>query len=62
ALASPLGVQPEECMTFADRYNDVEMLEYAGVSYAMADGAPGLSAYSTDITNSVEDVLEGLLS
>ncbi len=62
ALASALGVRPEECMTFGDRYNDVEMLEYAGVSYAMADGAPGLSAYSTDITNSVEDVLEGLLS
>ncbi|MEZ3488269.1 MAG: HAD family hydrolase, partial [Lachnospiraceae bacterium] len=41
ALASALGVQPEECMTFGDRYNDVEMLEYAGVSYAMADGAPG---------------------
>lgn len=62
ALTSALGVRPEECMTFGDRYNDVEMLEYAGVSYAMADGAPGLSAYSTDITNSVEDVLEGLLS
>ena len=48
-------------MTFGDRYNDVEMLEFAGTSYAMADGAPGLSEYSTDVTDSVEDVLELLL-
>ncbi len=60
-LAGRLGIRPEECMTFGDRYNDVEMLEFAGTSYAMADGAPGLSEYSTDVTDSVEDVLELLL-
>lgn len=60
-LAACLGIRPEECMAFGDRFNDAEMLEFAGTSYAMADGAPGLSAYSTDVTDSVEDVLKCLL-
>lgn len=59
-LASHLGVLPEECMAFGDQYNDMEMLEFAGTSYAMSDGAAGLSEHSTDVTNSVEDVLKQL--
>ncbi len=59
-LAEHLGVMPEECMAFGDQYNDVEMLKFAGTSYAMADSAPGISEYSTDVTDSVEDVLNRL--
>ena len=60
-LASHLGVLPEECMAFGDQYNDVEMLEFAGKSYAMSDGAPGLSSHSTDVISSVEEVLLQLI-
>lgn len=55
-------VRPEECMAFGDQYNDVEMLQLAGTSYSMSNAAPGISYYSTYVTDSVEDVLEDLLS
>lgn len=55
------GVSPEECMVFGDQYNDVEMLEAAGESYAMSNGAPGIARYAAHLTDSVEDVLEELL-
>lgn len=54
-------VTPDECMAFGDQYNDVEMLQLAGTSYAMSNAAPGISYYSTYVTDSVEDVLEDLL-
>lgn len=60
-LAAHLGIKPEECMAFGDQYNDTEMLQFAGTSYAMSDGAPGISDYTTDVTDSVEDVLRDLL-
>lgn len=60
-LASYLGIHAEECMAFGDRYNDLEMLQFAGRSYAMEDAAPGLAEYTTDITDSVEDVLTDFL-
>ena len=61
-LAQKLGISGGECMAFGDQYNDVEMLEFAGRSYAMSDGAAGVSEYATDVTDSVEDVLKGLLT
>jgi len=60
-LAEKLGISREECMAFGDQYNDVEMLEFAGRSYAMSDGAAGVAEYATDVTDSVEDVLKELL-
>ncbi len=60
-LAAHLGIAQEECMAFGDQYNDVEMLEFAGRSYAMSDGAAGVSKYATDVTDSVEDVLKEFL-
>lgn len=59
-LAAHLGITQDECMAFGDQYNDVEMLEFAGTSYAMSDGAPALSQHSTDVTDSVEAVLNRL--
>lgn len=60
-LAEYLGIKPEECMAFGDQYNDTEMLRFAGTSYAMSDGAPGIADYATNVTDSVEDVLLNLL-
>jgi Cof subfamily protein (haloacid dehalogenase superfamily) len=55
-------IKPEECMVFGDQYNDVEMLQLAGTSYAMSNAAPGISYYSTYVTDSVEEVLEDLVA
>lgn len=61
-LISLLGVKPEECVAFGDQYNDVEMLELVGTSYAMSNAAPGISIYADYVTDSVEDVLEDILA
>lgn len=61
-LLDTLEIRPEECMAFGDQYNDVEMLQFAGTSYAMSNAAPGIAYYSTYVTDSVEDVLEDLLA
>ena len=61
-LLDVLQIRPEECMAFGDQYNDVEMLQAVGTSYAMSNSAPGISYYSTYVTDSVEDVLEDLLA
>ena len=55
-------LKPEECMAFGDQYNDIEMLQCAGTSYAMSNAAPGISYYSTYVTDSVEEVLEDLIA
>lgn len=61
-LIQKLGIRPDECMAFGDQYNDVEMLQFAGTSYAMSNAAPGISYYSTYTTDSVDEVLEDLLA
>lgn len=61
-LLQILDIKPEECMAFGDQYNDIEMLQYVGTSYAMSNAAPGISYYSTYVTDSVEDVLEDILA
>lgn len=61
-LMKLLDIKQEECMAFGDQYNDVEMLELAGRSYAMANAAPGISYHTKYVTDSVEDVLEDLLA
>ena len=61
-IAEDFGVKPEECMAFGDQYNDLEMLELVGHSYAMSNSAPGVSYYADEVTDSVEDVLEDVLA
>ena len=60
-LMELFSVKPEECIAFGDQYNDVEMLEAAGKSYAMSNAAPGIAEYADYVTDSVEDVLEEIL-
>lgn len=38
------GIDPAEVLAFGDQMNDREMLETAGISYAMANAAPDLKA------------------
>lgn len=56
-----LKINSQDCMAFGDQYNDVEMLQFAGTSYAMSNAAPGIAYYSTYVTDSVEEVLEDLV-
>ncbi|MSR94030.1 HAD family hydrolase [Clostridiaceae bacterium 68-1-5] len=60
-LTDYLRIRPKECMAFGDEYNDKELLQFAGTSYAMASGAEGIRKYATHITDSVENVLRDLL-
>ena len=48
-------------MAFGDQYNDVEMLQTAGTSYAMANAAPGIDKYATNVTDSVEKILQQII-
>lgn len=61
ALLKHLSISPKDGIAFGDQYNDVEMLELAGTSYAMSNAAPGISYYADYVTASVTDVLEDLL-
>ncbi|SCK21950.1 hypothetical protein H181DRAFT_01603 [Streptomyces sp. WMMB 714] len=60
------GVQPEEVVAFGDMPNDLEMLDWAGTSYAMANAHPQVLAATTHVTSSneadgVAEVIERLL-
>ena len=61
-LLDHLHIAPEDCVAFGDQYNDVEMLQLAGTSYAMSNAAPGISFYSTYVTDSVPEVLDDIIS
>lgn len=60
------GVQPAEVVAFGDMPNDLEMLSWAGTSYAMANAHPEVLAATTHRTSSnetdgVAEVIEKLL-
>lgn len=56
------NISPEECVAFGDQYNDVEMLQTAGTSFVMKNAAPGMEKYASRTAESVEDILESILS
>ena len=60
------GIQPEEVVAFGDMPNDLEMLGWAGTSYAMANAHPAVLAATTHHTSTneadgVAEVIEKLL-
>ena len=64
-LCDELGVAPDEVVAFGDMPNDLAMLEWAGTSYAMANGHPSVLALAQRRAPSNEEdgvaaVLEGL--
>lgn len=65
-MAGRLGIDAKDCVTFGDNPNDFSMLQWAGRSYAMADGHPDGKKHAKDIAPShlndgVAVILEELL-
>lgn len=65
-LAQSWGIAPAEIVTFGDMPNDVDMLRWAGTSYAMTGGHPDAIAAADHVAPSAADdgvaqVLEDLL-
>ncbi len=51
-LAGKLGIKPEEVMAFGDGYNDLDMLEFAGLGVAVANARPEVILAADMITSS----------
>jgi Cof subfamily protein (haloacid dehalogenase superfamily) len=50
-----LGLQAHQVMTIGDNFNDVEMLQYAGLGVAMGDGPAAVQAQANWVTFGVEE-------
>ena len=59
--AEYLGIELSEIMAFGDNYNDISMLEAAGISYAMSHSPADVQKHAKFSTPSVQEVLKGLL-
>lgn len=54
-LAKSLGIKQEEVMAFGDGYNDLSMIEYAGMGISMANGVEGVKERANYITLSNDE-------
>lgn len=54
-LAHKLGILPEEIIAFGDSYNDIEMIEYAGLGVAMANAPEEIKVKAKMVTTSNND-------
>ncbi|MBC8160208.1 MAG: HAD family phosphatase [Roseiflexaceae bacterium] len=54
-LAAHMGVPQAQVMAIGDHFNDLEMIEWAGLGLAMANGAPEVQARADAIIPSVYD-------
>jgi Cof subfamily protein (haloacid dehalogenase superfamily) len=50
-----LGLQAHQVMAIGDNFNDVEMLQYAGLGCAMGDGPAAVQAQANWVTAGVEE-------
>jgi Cof subfamily protein (haloacid dehalogenase superfamily) len=50
-----LGLQPEHVMTIGDNFNDVEMLQYAGIGVAMGNAPPEVQAVANWVAPNIEE-------
>lgn len=50
-----LGLTSDNVMTIGDNFNDLEMLEYAGIGVAMGDAPQPVQAIANWVTSSVEE-------
>ena len=57
-IQEKLGISPDECMAFGDNYNDIEMLDNVGHSYAMDRAVDDIKKHAKHITESVEMTLK----
>ncbi len=49
-----LGLESANVMTIGDNFNDLEMLQYAGIGVAMGDAPPGVKAIANWVAPNVE--------
>ena len=54
-LAESLGVDRRNILAMGNFYNDVEMIEYAGLGIAMANSPQGVIASADEVTLSNND-------
>jgi len=57
-LSDKLGISPDEIIAFGDEENDLEMLSFAGKSYAMVTAKPRVKKMADATTETVEEVLK----
>ena len=50
-----LGILPEEMMAFGDAWNDMDMIEYAGIGVAMGNAKECLKEIADYVTTDVDD-------
>ncbi|MGQ9872906.1 Cof-type HAD-IIB family hydrolase [Leptodesmis sp.] len=50
-----LGLKPENVMTIGDNFNDVEMIQYAGIGVAMGNAPDGVKAMADWVAPSIEE-------
>lgn len=50
-----LGLRPENVMAIGDNFNDLEMLEYAGIGVAMGEAPSGVQSAATWVAPGVEE-------
>lgn len=50
-------IKPEECMAFGDNYNDIQMFESVGSSYAMQNAVEEIKNHAKYVAVSVEEVI-----
>ncbi len=65
-VAAAHGIGPDEVVAIGDMPNDIPMLQWAGTSYAVANGHPAAQAAADEVVGANDDdavaiVLEGLL-
>ena len=56
-----LGIAPENVISFGDNFNDIELLEAAGYSYAVSHAPDGVKRHADAVCTSVQDVLREIL-
>lgn len=61
AILEKMHLSREEMIAFGDQQNDLEMLEFAGKSYAMANSSDEVKGHADAITDSVLDILKTLI-
>ena len=54
-MAQRLGIEAKDCVSFGDNPNDFTMLEWAGRSYAMANGHPDGKKFATHIAPDIAE-------
>lgn len=57
-IQDKLGITPDECMAFGDNYNDIEMLDNVGHSYAMERAVDDIKKHAKYTTGLVEKTLK----